>query len=66
MPLQPAWDDRGLVAAVVQDARDGSLLLTLRGHRDLVQQALFASDGRSIVSCSRDRTLRLWSAGPRR
>jgi WD40 repeat protein len=33
---------------------------TLRGHRGAVYHAEFAPDGRTLVSCGQDRTLRFW------
>ena len=33
---------------------------TLLGHTDLVNAVVFAPDGRSVVSASRDRTIKVW------
>jgi WD40 repeat protein len=38
----------------------GALLRTLRGHTDEVWDVALASDGRTVVSASKDHTLRVW------
>jgi WD40 repeat protein len=42
------------------DATKGELLHTLRGHTGLVSSLAFSPDGRSLVSGSRDRTVKVW------
>jgi WD40 repeat protein len=44
----------------VWDAGKGKLLLTLKGHADDVTCLSLARDGKTLVSGSRDHTLRLW------
>lgn len=39
---------------------DGTESAVLVGHRDFVWKAVWSSDGRNILSWSRDRTVRLW------
>jgi WD40 repeat protein len=36
---------------------------TLKGHTDGLQRLLFSPDGHSLLSASRDRTLKLWDIG---
>ena len=38
----------------------GQLLNTLKGHDGSVQEVAFLPDGKSLISCSSDRTVRLW------
>lgn len=45
---------------LVWNLSDGRLVRTLRGHRDLINALLFSHDGHTLVSGSRDTTLRLW------
>ena len=44
----------------IWDARTGELLETLRGHTGLVWDVAFTPDGRGLVSCSEDKTLKYW------
>ncbi|HEU4689481.1 MAG TPA: NB-ARC domain-containing protein [Vicinamibacterales bacterium] len=37
-------------------------LATMRGHSERINAVAFTRDGRFVVSCSRDRTLRVWDA----
>ena len=50
------WDPRAKAAAV------GSLL----GHTDVVRGIAISADGGCLVSCSSDRSVKLWSIGQRR
>jgi WD40 repeat protein len=43
------------------DAASGRELRTLIGHSDYVESALFSADGRTILSGSKDTTIRRWS-----
>jgi WD40 repeat protein len=36
--------------------------MTLVGHHDTVECCAWSKDGGTIVSCSKDKTLRLWNA----
>jgi WD40 repeat protein len=40
------------------------VLRTYSGHRSMVSGLAFRPDGESFVSTGRDRSLRLWWAGP--
>ncbi len=42
------------------DAQTGELLSTLRGHTDVVGDAIFLGDGQHLITTSSDRTMRLW------
>ena len=50
------WDPRAQAAAV------GSLV----GHTDVVRGIAISADGGCLVSCSSDRSVKLWSIGQRR
>ncbi len=47
---------------VVCDASTGFVQKTLRGHKDYVLTVNFAPDGKTIVSGSRDKSVRLWDS----
>ena len=42
------------------DLESGALLRTLHGHENIVTAADVTPDGRYVVSCSLDRTIRVW------
>ncbi|NJN92350.1 MAG: AAA family ATPase, partial [Leptolyngbyaceae cyanobacterium SL_5_14] len=48
-------DDQGCVRV------EHSLIKTLEGHENWVTDVSFSSDGRSLISASRDGTIKLWS-----
>lgn len=50
---------RVLVIAIA----DGTIVEELNGHTKSVTDVASTSDGRSIVSCSNDRTVRIWTRG---
>ena len=59
------WNDTiAIVSAykdiIMLDAITGSQTATLSGHTDEVSSVVFSSDGRSLVSGSDDRTVKLW------
>jgi WD40 repeat protein len=45
---------------VILDAITGSQTAILSGHTDEVNSVVFSSDGRSLVSGSDDKTVKLW------
>lgn len=51
-------------SATLWDVASGQRLATLAGHVGLVQRALFAPDGTTILTVSNDRTVRLWERTP--
>lgn len=50
--------DESLIS--VHDVGSGERIATLSGHRERILALTFAPDGRTLVSSSYDRTLRLW------
>ena len=42
------------------DVETGACVRTLEGHGDVVYSVRFSPDGRMVVSCSADRTARVW------
>ena len=50
----------GFLTVPVWDARDGNKHSTFIGHTDAVSTAAFSTDGRCMLTGSRDFTARLW------
>ena len=57
--LLTASDDE---AAKVWSAASGECLLTLMGHDDYVNSAVFSADGQQLLTASDDPTAKVWSA----
>jgi WD40 repeat protein len=52
----------GCECAQIFSAEDGQLLMTLVGHRHIVDCVEFSPDGARVVTASQDRTARVWDA----
>ncbi len=48
--------------ARIWDAHTGNLLLTLRGHNDVVKKIDYSPDGKRVVTASEDKTAKVWDA----
>jgi len=46
----------------IYNIQDGELAMTLTGHTQVVNQAVFSPDGKIIATGSNDNTIRLWNA----
>ncbi|CAO1305157.1 unnamed protein product [Diamesa tonsa] len=46
---------------LVYDPSDGSLIDTLRGHKDIVYCLAYSKDGKKFASGSADKTVRVWT-----
>jgi WD40 repeat protein/class 3 adenylate cyclase/tRNA A-37 threonylcarbamoyl transferase component Bud32 len=57
----PGDDPRGWEWRYLWGRCRGDELITLRGHSNNVQAAVFLNDGRTAVSASVDRTVRFWN-----
>jgi tetratricopeptide (TPR) repeat protein len=53
-----SWDN----TAKVWDAKNGTAILTLKGHTFPVSSATYSPDGRRIVTASYDKTAKVWDA----
>ena len=50
----------------IWDARSGQIVDFLEGHLRMVDDMSFTPDGRRLITCSRDRTIRVWDWASRR
>lgn len=46
---------------LVYDSNSGTLLETLKGHKDTVNSVACARDGKKFASCSADKTVIIWT-----
>ena len=64
-PRRPSTRICGFDAKVkIWDTETGQELLTLSGHKSWIWKMHFSPDGNRILSCGRDRTLRIWDGRP--
>jgi hypothetical protein len=49
--------------AALWDVESGALVKAFRGHRDILHDAELSPDGKTLATCSYDRTVQLWDAG---
>ena len=47
---------------ILWDTATGQELISLKGHTDLVTRVSWSTDGIRIMSCSVDRTVKVWEA----
>jgi WD40 repeat protein len=52
---------KGDFPVTVWDIANGKVKFTLDGHQDNIAAVSFSPDGNAIVTCSKDRTARLWT-----
>lgn len=67
-PLQFSPDSRLVISfngnsiPKLLDAKTGKLLFLLIGHTGEVNSAIFSTDGKRILTCSEDKTAKIWDA----
>lgn len=60
--LSQGYPEEGGDALILRNTYDAKKHKWLKGHTEQITSAVFSPDGRSIVSCSYDNTVRFWNA----
>ncbi|MFL5348399.1 MAG: protein kinase domain-containing protein [Hyalangium sp.] len=58
--LSPGFSQWSAVRTIAADARARGFAIVLRGHTQSVDDAAFAHDGKHLITCSDDYTVRVW------
>jgi WD40 repeat protein len=57
-----SWDSDGEHVAKVWNSESGELIMTLKGHTELLSNVAWSPDGAWLVTSGWDRTARIWAA----
>ncbi|WP_224371901.1 protein kinase domain-containing protein [Hyalangium versicolor] len=59
--LSPGFNQWSAVRTIAADARARGFATILRGHKEIVTDLVFSHDGRFLITCSDDHTVRVWN-----